>query len=51
LDWDGDKAGLYWMIGNGWEIASLKYETELTGNWEGFDLMEYLDCNGIELPE
>jgi hypothetical protein len=51
LDWDGDKAGLYWMIGNGWEIASLKYETELTGNWEGFDLMEHLDANGIELPE
>jgi hypothetical protein len=51
LDWDGDKAGLYWTIGNGWEIASLKHETELTGNWEGFDLMEHLDCNGIELPE
>jgi hypothetical protein len=51
LDWDGSKAGLYWTIGNGWEIASLKYETELTGNWEGFDLMEHLDCNGIELPE
>ncbi|MEG5173225.1 hypothetical protein [Microcoleus sp. B3-D7] len=51
LDWDGDKAGLYWTIGNGWEIASLKYEDELTGNWEGFDLMEHLDCNGIELPE
>ncbi len=51
LDWDGDKAGLYWTIGNGWEIASLKYETELTGNWEGFDLMEHLDSNGIELPE
>ncbi|MEG4406376.1 hypothetical protein [Microcoleus sp. MON2_D5] len=51
LDWDGDKAGLYWTIGNGWEIASLKYEAELTGNWEGFDLMEHLDCNGIKLPE
>jgi len=51
LDWDGDKAGLYWTISNGWEIASLKYETELTGNWEGFDLMEHLDNNGIELPE
>ncbi|MEG4025498.1 hypothetical protein [Microcoleus sp. S13C4] len=51
VSWDGDKAGLYWTIGNGWEIASLKYEAELTGNWEGFDLMEHLDCNGIELPE
>lgn len=51
LDWHGEKAGLYWTIGNGWEIASLKYETELTGNWEGFDLMEHLDNNGIELSE
>lgn len=51
LDWEGDKAGLYWTIGNGWEIGSLKYEAELTGNWEGFDLMEHLDNNGIELPE
>lgn len=51
LDWDGDKAGLYWTVGNGWEVASLKYETELAGNWEGFDLSEHLDCNGIELPE
>jgi len=51
VSWDGDKAALYWTIGNGWEIGSLKYETELTGNWEGFDLIEHLDCNGIELPE
>ncbi|MEG5066781.1 hypothetical protein QUB33_24500 [Microcoleus sp. B3-A4] len=51
LDWEGDKAGLFWTVGNDWEIASLKYETELTGNWEGFDLVEHLDCNGIELPE
>lgn len=49
LDWDGDKAGLYWTVGNGWEVASLKYETELTGNWEGFDLIEHLACNGIDL--
>lgn len=51
VSWDGDKAGLFWTIGKGWEMASLKYETEPTGNWEGFDLMEHLDCNGIELPE
>lgn len=51
LSWDGDKAGLFWTTGNGWEVASLKPESELTGNWEGFDLMEHLDCNGIELPE
>ena len=51
LDWDGDKAGLYWTVGNGWEVASLKYETELAGNWEGFDLSEHLDCNGIDLED
>jgi len=49
LDWDGDKAGLYWTVGNGWKIGSRKYETELTGNWEGFDLIEHLACNGIDL--
>ena len=51
LDWNGDKAGLYWTIGNGWEVASLKYDTELTGQWEGFDLEQQLECNGIDLEE
>lgn len=52
LNWEGDKAGLFWTVGNGWEVASLKYEAELTGKWEGFDLMEQLACNGIDLePE
>jgi len=51
LDWHGDKAGLYWTIGNGWEVASLKYDTELTGQWEGFDLEQHLECNGIDLEE
>lgn len=46
-----DKAGLYWTIGNGWEVASLKYDTELTGQWEGFDLEQQLECNGIDLEE
>ena len=51
LDWDGDKAGLFWTVGNGWEVASLKYDTELTGQWEGFDLEQQLECNGIDLDE
>ena len=51
LDWNGDKAGLFWTIGNGWEVASLKYNTELTGQWEGFDLEQQLECNGIDLEE
>lgn len=49
LDWSGDKAGLFWGSGNGWGIETLIPGNELTGNWEGFDLMEHLDCNGIDL--
>ena len=49
LSWNGDKAGLFWSVGNDWCVESLKYDTELTGNWEGFDLMEQLECNGIDL--
>ena len=49
LDWGGDKAGLFWGSGNGWGIETLIPGNELTGNWEGFDLMEHLDCNGIDI--
>ena len=49
LDWGGDKAGLFWFSCNGWGIETLIPGDELTGNWEGFDLMEHLDCNGIDL--
>jgi hypothetical protein len=49
--WDGSPAALYWSSGNGWEISTRKGQAELIGNWEGFDLIEHLDCNGIELPE
>lgn len=51
LDWDGDKAGLYWTTGNGWEVDSLKPDSELGGQWEGFDLTEQLSMNGIDLDE
>ena len=49
LNWNGDKAGLFWSVGGDWCVESLKYDTELAGNWEGFDLMEQLECNGIDL--
>lgn len=49
LDWSGDKAGLFWATSDGWGIETLIPGNELTGNWEGFDLMEHLDCNGIDL--
>ena len=49
--WEGSPAALYWSSGNGWEISTRKGQSKLTGNWEGFDLIEHLDSNGIELPE
>lgn len=49
--WEGSPAALYWSSGNGWEISTRKGQAELAGNWEGFDLIEHLDSNGIELPE
>lgn len=51
VSWDSSPAALYWSSGNGWEISTRKGQAELAGNWEGFDLIEHLDCNGIELPE
>ena len=51
LSWDGNKAGLYWTTGDGWDIESLKSGGELAGNWEGFDLEQQLECNGIDLEE
>ena len=51
LSWNGDKAkaGLFWSAGGDWCVESLKYDTELIGQWEGFDLIEHLECNGIDL--
>jgi hypothetical protein len=51
LTWGKDKAGLFWTTGNGWEVASLKPESELSGQWEGFDLIEHLANNGIDFDE
>ena len=49
LDWSGDKAGLYWTVGAGWSVEAIESGAELTGGWEDFDLIEHLDCNGIDL--
>ena len=46
-----DKAALYWTVGNGWEVASRTPETELIGQWEGFDLAEHLASNDIDFDE
>jgi len=47
LQWGSDKAGLYWAVGGGWGVEALKSGDELTGNWEGFDLDQQLECSGI----
>ena len=49
LDWSGDKAGLFWSVGDGWDVEALISGDELNGNWEGFDLIKHLACNGIDL--
>lgn len=51
LRWGQDKAGLFWTAGQGWGIEAAKYGDELTGQWEGFDLDQHLECNGIVLEE
>lgn len=51
LRWGQDKAGLFWTAGQGWGIEAAKYGDELTGQWEGFDLDQHLECNGIDLED
>ena len=51
LRWGQDKAGLYWTVGQGWVVEALKSGDELTGQWEGFDLDQHLECNDIDLEE
>lgn len=52
LSWNGNKAGLFWTVGNGWDVEALKSGDELTGQWEDFSLEQFLECNGIDVdPE
>lgn len=51
LRWGKDKAGLYWTVGQGWAVEALKSGDELTGQFEGFDLDQHLECNGVDLDE
>ena len=51
LCWNGDKAGLFWTVGQGWEIEGLTPEGRLAERWEGFDLDDYLTANDIDLEE
>ena len=48
LEWNGDKtAALYLGIGSGWVVSprSVKANGELSGEWEGFDLLEQISVN------
>lgn len=44
-----DKAALYWTPSNGWEISTRDEQDELTGVFEGFDLIAALEQNDIEV--
>lgn len=48
LEWNGDKtAALYLGVGTGWAVSprSVKANGELSGEWEGFDLLEQISVN------
>ena len=44
-----DKAALFWTPSNGWQIEPRHNQTELTGAFEGYDLIEALEANNIEV--
>lgn len=51
LRWGNDKAGLYWTVGDGWDVEPLKSQSQLSGKFEGFDLEQFLIDNDIDLEK
>jgi len=49
LRWGQDEARLFWTVGDGWAVEALKSGDKLKGQWEGFDLDQQLECNGIDI--
>lgn len=47
VTWEGYPAALYWTVSNGWEIGTRKNQDELSGPWEGYNLIENLEANGV----
>ena len=47
LEWNGDKSAALYLSSSEWSIAPIKYrdDNDLTGEWEGFDLTEFMSMN------
>jgi hypothetical protein len=47
LEWNGDKSAALYLSSSEWSVAPIKYrdDNDLTGEWEGFDLTEFMAMN------
>ena len=47
LEWNSDKSAALYLSSSEWSIAPIKYrdDNDLTGEWEGFDLTEFMSMN------
>lgn len=51
LEWNGDKSAALYLSSSEWSIAPIKYRNDLTGEWEGFDLTEFMAMNCPEFDQ
>jgi hypothetical protein len=53
LEWNGDKSAALYLSSSEWSIAPIKYrdDNDLTGEWEGFDLTEFMSMNCPEFDQ
>jgi hypothetical protein len=51
LEWNGDKSAALYLSSSEWSIAPIKYRNDLTGEWEGFDLTEFMSMNCPEFDQ
>jgi len=53
LEWNGDKSAALYLSSSEWSIAPIKYrdDNDLTGEWEGFDLTEFMSMNCPEFED
>ena len=53
LDFNGDKSAALYLSSSEWSIAPIKYrdDNDLTGEWEGFDLTEFMSMNCPEFDQ
>jgi hypothetical protein len=47
LEWNGDKSAALYLSSSEWSVAPIEYrdDNDLTGEWEGFDLTEFMAMN------